>query len=55
MTDMDLMKRQIEAQLADYEQAIADYAAFMEDWRSRTTPEGRRIRRFRKAAQVAAE
>ena len=35
MTDIPLLKRQIDAQMTEYEQAIADYAAFMEAWRAR--------------------
>lgn len=31
---IELRKRQVEAQLDDYAQAIADYAAFMERWRA---------------------
>lgn len=47
MSDVTLMKRQIEKQVEDYDQALAEYAAFMADWRARTQPEGRRIARFR--------
>lgn len=36
--DVPLIKRQVEAQLDDYERAIADYAAFMADWRARQPP-----------------
>ncbi len=36
--DLELMKRQIEAQVDDYERAIEAYAAFMEDWRRRNPP-----------------
>jgi hypothetical protein len=53
MSDIELMKRQVEAQLADYEREVGDYAAFMEDWRSRTSAAGQRVQRFRKAAKEA--
>lgn len=53
--DFDLVKRQLEAQIGDYEHALAEYAAFMEDWRARHDPAAQRIQRFRRAAQVAAE
>lgn len=33
--DVDLIKRQIEKQLEEYERAIADAAAFAVDWRRR--------------------
>jgi hypothetical protein len=49
MSDIELRKRQVEAQLADYERAIGEYAAFMEDWRERTSAAGKRLRRFRNA------
>jgi hypothetical protein len=39
--DFPLIKRQIEAQLDDYERAIAAYAAFMQDWRRRREAEAR--------------
>lgn len=55
MSNIELMKRQIEAQLDDYERAIEAYAAFMEDYRNRTDPTAKRVQRFRRAAQVAAE
>lgn len=48
---IELIKRQIEAQLIDYEQTIQAYAAFMEDWRNRTDPARQRLERFRKAKQ----
>lgn len=35
MSDVEVMKRAIEAQLDDYEREIAEFAAFMEWWRSR--------------------
>lgn len=38
-SDIDLVKRQIEAQLAEYEREIADFAAFMAEWRARTEPD----------------
>ena len=50
MNDFDLTMRQIDAQLVDYEQAIADYAAFMAAWRDRHDPATKRIRRFRDRA-----
>lgn len=55
MIDIDLMKRQIETQLDEYERAVAAYAAFMEAWHNRTDPAARRVQRFRKAASEAAE
>jgi hypothetical protein len=50
MTDIELRKRQVEAQLDEYEHRDREYAAFMEDWRSRTSAAGKRLKRFRKAA-----
>lgn len=50
MTDIELLKRQIEAQLAEYERAAVDAAAFLEDLRNRTDPAAKRVQRFRKAA-----
>lgn len=35
MTDIEARKRAIEAQLEDYEREIAEFAAYMEWWRSR--------------------
>jgi hypothetical protein len=35
MPDVPLIKREIEAMLGDYRQAIDDAAAFMADWRAR--------------------
>lgn len=34
MTDVDVMKRAIEAQLDDYEREILEFAAYMEWWRA---------------------
>ncbi len=52
--DIALIKRQIEAQIGDYEQAIAQYLAFLEDWRERNDPARKRIQRFRIAAKEGA-
>jgi hypothetical protein len=51
VTEIELMKRQVEDQLADYERGIKAYGAFMEDWRERNDPARRRLKRFRAAAQ----
>ena len=51
----DLQKRQIEAQLDDYDRAIADYAAFMADWRRRNDPAEQRLKRFRRLAAQQEE
>jgi hypothetical protein len=53
MTDIELMFRQIEDQLADYRAAVASYAEFMEGWRDRTDPARKRIQRFRRASKDA--
>lgn len=52
MNDIPLLKRQIETQLTEYEQAIADYAAFMERWRARNP---RRLPLYSEEAKRAAE
>ena len=36
--DISLMKSQVEKQLDEYEQAVADYSAFMAEWRARNPP-----------------
>lgn len=55
MTDIALIKRQIEAQMADYERAAAEALAFMDNYRNRTDPAAKRIQRFRRAATETAE
>jgi hypothetical protein len=35
MTDIPLMRRQIDAQVDEYERAINEYAAFMARWREK--------------------
>jgi hypothetical protein len=35
MPDIPLIKREVEAMLSDYRQAVDDAAAFMADWRAR--------------------
>lgn len=52
MTDIPLMKRQVETQIDEYEQAIADYAAFMEAWRARNP---QRLPLYSEEAKAAAE
>lgn len=52
MNDIPLLRRQIETQLDEYEQAIADYAAFMEGWRERNPS---RLPLYSDEAKVAAE
>lgn len=49
----DLLKRQIEAQIGDYEHALNEYVALVNEWRSRNTPAGKRTRRFREASGEA--
>lgn len=53
MTDFELRKLQIEAQLADYERAVVDAAKFMDDYNA----PGRRAarRRARRLAEQQAE
>ena len=36
--EIELMKRQIEAQLDEYEQAISEYRSWLDDWRKRQRP-----------------
>lgn len=52
MSDIDLMKRQIEVQLSEYETAIAEYAAFMDDWRRRNP---QRLPMFSEEAGITAQ
>lgn len=52
MTDIPLTKRQIETQLDEYEQAIADYAAFMAAWCARNPS---RLPLYTEEAKAAAE
>lgn len=53
--DFALWRRQIETQMEEYTRAIGEYAAFMEQWRTRNSPSERRLQRFRAAAAEAAE
>lgn len=48
--DIALVKNQIEAQLAEYENAVAAYAEFMSAWHERNDPAARRLKRFKEAA-----
>jgi len=52
MTDIPLLKRQIDTQLDEYEQAIAEYAVFMEGWRARNP---QRLPLYSEEAKRAAE
>jgi hypothetical protein len=52
MNDIPLLKRQIETQLDEYQQAFADYAAFMKAWRERNPS---RLPLYSDEARLAAE
>ncbi len=56
MTDakIELMKKQIEVQLDEYEAAIVAYDKFMAEWRARQ-PKGFRAKRRAKPQSEAAE
>lgn len=51
---IELMKRQVEVQLAEYESEVAAAIAFMDAWRDRNDPAAKRVQRFRKAASDRA-
>jgi len=51
--DIELIKRQIEQQIGSYEQALAEYKAFMDDWREKNDPSRKRVKRFREASKSA--